>query len=604
MTDAQQQLPRSGGSPGSSPAGGMSRRDLIRYGVGAGVAAAASPALLAACGGGKGNSGGNDTKGLEGVPKVELGAETSGVQYPEGYIGPKAREVKAFADGKQTFRIVVPVDTVVTGDWNKNAFTQYMEQKTGLKVQFQTVTTSGPNGTDMTKVNAMMAAGDLPDAFLGIPFTRDQLSLYGSQGVFTPLDDLIETYAPQMRQAMTDYPDLRALNKGTDGKTYSFAGLNDCYHCAISPGRALIYKPWLDKLGLDMPQTTEDLRTVLKAFKEKNPNGHGNAIPFAAGADNPLDRYFMNAFLYNPGEPWLRLDNDKVDFVANKPQWREALKYLRSLYDDGLLTNDVFSMTTEALTRLGNNPGYPRLGFVRAYYWGSFIDITYNGGGKDRWRDYVPVPALQGPDKTRIAAWGHYVAYGSAGLQISSKVKNPELLVQWADHQMELEATVFGYGGLKGKNWSWAKAGQKGINGKQAIYALDIWPAPVNTSWNQYSIMYRTNDFRLCQYADPKNPNFEKDLYEASTTPYQPYASKKEWELPPVIFDESQAAQNADTATSLSNHVKQSMAQFATGKKDINDDAAWDSYLKDMDKMGLPAYLSNYQQAYDNRPKG
>ena len=25
-------------------------------------------------------------------------------------------------------------------------------------------------------------------------------------------------------------------------------------------------------------------------------------------------------------------------------------------------------------------------------------------------------------DKTRIAAWGHYVAYGSAGMQISSKV--------------------------------------------------------------------------------------------------------------------------------------------------------------------------------------
>jgi len=602
MTDAQQQLPNTGGlTTGSGSASGVSRRDLIRFGVGVGVAAAASPMLLAACGGGDDDTGGETPQGLEGVPKKELGAETSGVQYPENYVGPKARELKTFADGQQTFRVVVPVDTVVTGDWNKNSFTKYMEEKTGLKVQFQTVTTSGPNGTDMTKVNAMLAAGDLPDAFLGIPFTRDQLSLYGSQGVFTPLDDLIETYAPQMRQAMTDYPDLRQLNKGTDGKTYTFTGLNDCYHCSISPGRALIYQPWLDKLNLEMPKTTEDLRNVLKAFKDEDPNGEGNAIPFAAGKDNAIDRYFMNAFLYNPGEPWLRLDNEKVDFVANKPQWREALKYLRSLYDDGLLGNDVFSMTGEAMTRLGNNPGYARLGFVRAYYWGSFIDITYKGG--DRWRDYVPVPPLEGPDQTRIAAWGHYVAYGTAGMQISSKVTNPELLVQWADHQMELETTVFGYGGTPNKNWTWAKAGQKGINDKQAIYALDIWPAPVGTSWNQYSVMYRTNDFRLCQFADPKNPNFEKDLYEASTI-YEPFKSEKEWELPPVIFDEAQAAQNADTATSLSNHVKQSMAQFATGKKDINDDAAWDSYLKDMDKMGLPAYLANYQQAYDNRPKG
>ena len=190
------------------------------------------------------------------------------MQYPEGYIGPKATRAQgAFADGTQTFRVVVPVDTVVTGDWNKNAFTQYMEEKTGLKVQFQTVTTSGPNGTDMTKVNAMLAAGDLPDAFLGIPFTRDQLSLYGSQGVFTPLDDLIETYAPQMRQAMTDYPDLAPLNKGTDGKTYTFAGLNDCYHCAISPGRALIYKPLA---GQARPGDAEDDRGAARRSSRRS----------------------------------------------------------------------------------------------------------------------------------------------------------------------------------------------------------------------------------------------------------------------------------------------------------------------------------------------
>ena len=603
MTDAKQPLPSTGGTTGSSPASGVSRRDLIRYGVGVGVAAAASPALLAACGNGDDGGDGDTPKGLEGVPKVELGAETTGVQYPEGYIGPKARELKSFSDGTQTFRVVVPVDTQYVGDWNKNSFSKYMEEKTGLKVQYQTVTTSGPNGTDMTKVNAMLAAGDLPDAFLGIPFTRDQLSLYGSQGVFAPLDDLIETYAPQMRQAWADFPDYQRLMKGNDGKIYGFAGMNDCYHCRVGNGRAWIYKPWLDKLGLDIPKTTEELRTVLKAFKEQDPNGHGNAIPLAAGKDNAIDRFFMGAFMYNPGEPWLRLDNEKVDFVANKPEWREGLKYLRSLYDDGVLTNDVFSMTTEAMTRLGNNPGYPRLGLVRAWYWGSFIDITYNGEGKDRWRDYVSVPGLEGPDGTHMCAWNYYQAFGTGGLQISSKVKNPELLVQWADAQMELTATMYAYSGLPQKNWDWSKAGEKGINGKQAIYWIDTWPAPVTTSWAQYSVMYRTDDYRLCQFVDAKNPNFEKDLYEASKE-YEPFATKKEWELPPVIFDESQAAQNADTATSLSNHVKQSMAQFATGKKDINDDGAWDSYLKDMDKMGLPAYLSNYQQAYDNRPKG
>ena len=36
-----------------------------------------------------------------------------------------------------------------------------------------------------------------------------------------------------------------------------------------------INQTWLDNLGLDVPTTTEELYTVLKAFKENDPNGNG-----------------------------------------------------------------------------------------------------------------------------------------------------------------------------------------------------------------------------------------------------------------------------------------------------------------------------------------
>jgi putative aldouronate transport system substrate-binding protein len=575
----------------------LSRRHLVQYGIGATVL----PAFLAACGG---SDKGADTpaKGVEGAPKATLGAPTAGVLYPDGYIGPKATAKTAFGDGSKTFTVVVPQDTTVTGDWNKNKFTDLFAKKTGINIKFQTVVTAATDGsTDMTKVNAMLAAGTLPDAFMGIPFTRDQLSLYGQQGIFVPLDDYIETYGVEMKEAIKNYPDLKTLNKGTDGKTYTFTGLNDCYHCRVSPGRALINKKFVDKVGGKIPTTTEELRDLLKKFKADNPNGHGDTIPFAAGVGNDIDRFFMGAFTYNPGEPWLRLEDDKVTFVPSKDEWREGLKFLRSLYDDGTLTSDVFTMTGEALTKIGNTPGHARLGFVRAYYWGSFIDITYETGA--RWRDYVPVPPLKGPAGTQIAAWDYYVPYGTAGIQITKAAKNPELLVQWADFQMELENTIDAYGGTQNKNWTWAKAGQNGINGKQAVYSLDVWPAPVGTSWNQYSVMARSNDFRLSQFADPKNPNFEKDLYEASR-PYEPFAQNKDWQLPPLIFDETGAASNADIETAMSQHIKQSLAYFSTGKLDINDDAAWNDYKTKIEKIGVKQYLETYQQAYDSRPKG
>ena len=39
----------------------------------------------------------------------------------------------------------------------------------------------------------------------------------------------------------------------------------------------MINKTWLDKLGLEVPSTLGELEEVLKAFKEKDPNGNGKA---------------------------------------------------------------------------------------------------------------------------------------------------------------------------------------------------------------------------------------------------------------------------------------------------------------------------------------
>lgn len=332
----------------------MSRRNVVGYGIGATVL----PAFLAACGSSN-KSFDTPAAGTSAGPPPRWARRRPGVLYPADYIGPKATAKTPFSDGSKTFTVVVPQDTVVTGDWNKNKFTDLFAKKTGINIKFQTVVTVGVDGSqDMTKVNAMLASGDLPDAFMGIPFTRDQLSLYGQQDVFVALDDYIETYGVEMKEAIKNYPDLKTLNKGTDGKTYTFTGLNDCYHCRVSPGRALINKKFVEKVGGTIPTTTEEFRALLKKFKTDNPNGHGDTIPLAAGVGNDIDRFFMGAFTYNPGQPWLRLENGKVTFVANKPEWREGLKYLRSLFDDGTLTSDVFTMTSEALQKIGNTPGH------------------------------------------------------------------------------------------------------------------------------------------------------------------------------------------------------------------------------------------------------
>jgi len=604
------------------PGRGRSRRDVIHGAAALGLGAVTLPSLLAACSGddktgavqspsshATTDAGAESTPSPESSSRVQNGSAgssgvslaplTSGVYYPKPYVGPRARQTKPFGDNKTVFTVVVPEDTSVVGDWNANQMTKWFEKRTGVKVKFHTVSTAN---NDMTKVNAMIASGDLPDAFMGIPFTRDQISLYGQQGVFAKLDEHIAKLAPQLRDAYHGYPDLASLAKATDGNTYAFPSLNDCYHCHVSPSRAWVNKNFVEAGGGKIPETTEQLRAFLKALKANDADGHGDTVPLAAGVNNPIDRFFMNAFLYNPGEPWLALDGNKVDFVANKPQWRQALKYLRSLFDDGTLSPQVFTMTDEALQKLGNNPHYDRIGVARCYYWGSFMDAG-TAEPDSRWRRYVPVPPLKGPDGVHYAAWDYYSPYILNSVVITKACEHPDVLVRWADYQMELEATLIAYNGIEGKSWGWAKKGDRSIQRRQAVWRQSVWPAPAGQSWDQYSAMYRSNDFRLGQQTDQKNSAVPAQLYYDSKV-YAKHKQPKELQLPPLIFDEATAASNADIALALKNHVTQSMAQFATGKLDIDDDNVWKTYVGKIDQMNLALYLKNYQKAYDSRPTG
>lgn len=555
---------------------------------------------LAGCSTGS-NQGGSSSVAAK---QLTLPKETpvDSVKIPASYVGPKPFSGKPFAtSGSPKLKVVVPLDSAVVGDWNKNKFSAWLQQRTGLDIEYQAV--SVDNG-DMTKVNAMIASSDLPDVFLTIPFTLNQVALYGSQGVFIPLEGYI-SQTRAIKQMFADYPDAARLTKAPDGHTYVIPQINDCRQCKVSPGRAWVNKQFLEKVGLDVPNTTDEFRAVLRAFKTKNPNGHGDVVPFAAGVGNDLDRFFMNAFLYNPGEPWLRLTDGKVTFVADKPEWRDALSYMSSLHSDGTLSPQAFTLTAEGLLDLGNTPGHQRIGVARDYFWGSFMTIVTKPDAP--WHDYVPIPALQGPSGVRYAAWDYYQPYALGNFVITSKCSRPDLAIMWAEYQTELEATLRSCWGMPGRDWSYTGGKTPAIDGKPSIWEQNVGGSeasvPPGTGWNQQGVLYRSNDFRLEEQYVASNPAFAAVLDQATVTPYQPYKQPQDWELPPLVMDTTTAARVADIQTTLTELVSQGVADFATGKRNPDDAGAWASYLKSLTTAGTSEYLELYQKAYEGRSK-
>lgn len=226
-----------------------------------------------------------------------------------------------------------------TLDFDSMWFFQQIETQTGVHVTFDVVKHS-----DWTnRVNLMFASGRYHDLIL-----RGSLDVedYGvTQHVILPLDDYLEEYMP------TYFSRLPIDNAGStlpssDGKMYYVGfllsqGIN-------TNGHFFINKTWLDKLGLSVPTTTEELTEVLRAFKNGDPNGNGLAdeIPYEATfADVNTGLYnAFSAFGIPMNEYFVHLSADgKVLFMPEEDGFRACVEWLHSLCQEGLL--DVESLT-------------------------------------------------------------------------------------------------------------------------------------------------------------------------------------------------------------------------------------------------------------------
>ena len=140
-----------------------------------------------------------------------------------------------------------------------------------------------------------------------------------------------------------------------------------------------------------MPDTTEDLEAVLLAFKEQDPNGNGEAdeIPLTGATGTwsaDVYDYPMNPFIYNDGSSYLYMNHNKeVDFNADKPEWRDGLRYMRGLYAQGLIDPQAFTQNLDAARAVTNTEPY----VVGSYTAGHNRMLPRND---DLWPQYRAVP--------------------------------------------------------------------------------------------------------------------------------------------------------------------------------------------------------------------
>lgn len=333
-----------------------------------------------------------------------------------------------------TIRVVAP-EWNNEGDFNEMQMVQEYEEKTNIHVEWILF-----NDSNMIEVlNRELSRENIPDVFLmaELPY----MDSYKDR--FLAVDELIEQYAPNIKKAMEVDPVSEKICTEDDGHMYAVPSFYRSKSEALR-GIPFINKKWLDKLGLEMPETPDELYTVLKAFKERDPNGNGqnDEIPILfdweynmTGIGSMFAPWGVSsAFTGNAGEsgPYI-IKNDTEVVLSNAEQgYRDAVNYFHRLYEEGLLYNKSFTIDasmTDALVSGGNV--------------GVFTDYSAVSG------DYVPLLPLRGTDQ----GYMKQNAYGIfANNYISADTQYPEAVIRWMDGTAEPEQSYLWNSGPLGVN--------------------------------------------------------------------------------------------------------------------------------------------------------
>ncbi|MFC0393392.1 extracellular solute-binding protein [Paenibacillus mendelii] len=222
-----------------------------------------------------------------------------------------------------------------------NEYTQYVFDKTNFKTKVMWYASS----TDYDqKMQLAVASNDTPDMMVV------NETMFRAMAASDQLEDLTDVYekyvSPEIKKfyAATD-------NKVIDAATYDgkLLALPSVGIQADAPSMLWVRQDWLDKLGLKPPTNIEELKAMLKAFVEKDPDGDGTANTIgltgnnvnlsAVGGGLHDFKGIFNAFNAYP-QTWVKDESGKVVYGSTVPGAKEALGVIRDMYKEGLIDKE------------------------------------------------------------------------------------------------------------------------------------------------------------------------------------------------------------------------------------------------------------------------
>ncbi len=211
---------------------------------------------------------------------------------------------------------------------------QALEEYLGVKLD---VTFAASQAYD-EKVTATMGAGTYPHAMLVGSKTASVIQNCRVNNFWDITDKVHDSKFPNISEGVND---TVLNNMSIDGKIYGLYRSRTLGRAGIS-----IREDWLENLNLEEPKTIDDLYNVLKAFKEQDPDGNGQDDTYGmivTSYSGPFDN--LAVWMGAPNQ--YGIEDGKLKSAYDYPEYFEALKFMRKLYEEGLVNADMATFSSD-----------------------------------------------------------------------------------------------------------------------------------------------------------------------------------------------------------------------------------------------------------------
>lgn len=537
------------------------------------TAAAALSMALAACGN---NAGADQQAATQQEAGTAAEQEVTDTQQPAG-------------DGSTEFSIFAGIG-VLSADNSEKPVVKQMNEAMGVTINWECIS----NDTMKEKKNLVLnAGGDMPDAFMGAELTDYEIITNGTNGVFIPIESYInETTMPNLSKLVSERPELLASCTMPDGHIYtlptvsemgfSYSNGNDYYIGAI-PQFMAINKSWLDAVDKEMPTTIDELHDVLVAFKENDCNGNGDptdeiplSFEWTHWCANMTSLFSAFGFTdYNEDHRAIR--DGKVYFNASTDNYKNAMEYFHQWYAEGLIDAEAFSQEDSQYIAKGSGDD-ARLG---VFCWWEIPEVV-----GDHADEYEYLTFLKGVDGTLGVNLNEQGTVTHDRFAVTSSCKNPELLLKWVDQCYDpiLSMQII-YGPLgvyfeqePDENGVYVETAEAGGN----LKAKEEFNAPnrqLSTDFGTYYYMEERAQQRLDDLAN---------IWFKDVTNFDYY--------PSVVYSLEETEVINECISDIKDYVSQTAAGWIVNGG-VEDE--WDTYLQQLDNMGVNDVVAAWQSAYD-----